>query len=112
MVERRQGNLLAVGLPCINSEILPRRNRAFSLSARLLECVAIQTHPYGRKYQALNSRDPTYGLGVDELRAIRPPPAPPGFDEFWRARYVRALGVDPQPQLSESGSQPSELARP
>ena len=56
MVERRQGNLLAVGLPCIDSEILPRRNRAFSLSARLLECVAIQTHPYGRKYQALNSR--------------------------------------------------------
>jgi two-component system CheB/CheR fusion protein len=44
MVERLQGNLLAVGLPCIDSEILPRRNRAFSRSARLLECVAFQTH--------------------------------------------------------------------
>jgi hypothetical protein len=46
MVERLQGNLLAVGLPCIDSEILPRRNRAFSISARLLECVAFQTHPF------------------------------------------------------------------
>jgi cephalosporin-C deacetylase len=48
--------------------------------------------------------DPTYGLGVDELRAIMPPRAPPGFDEFWRARYVGGLGVNPQPRLGESGS--------
>jgi cephalosporin-C deacetylase len=48
--------------------------------------------------------DPTYGLGVDELRAIKPPQAPPDFDDFWRARYVGALGVNPQPRLSESGS--------
>jgi cephalosporin-C deacetylase len=48
--------------------------------------------------------DPTYGLGLDELRAMRPPQAPPGFDEFWRARYVGALSVNPQPRLSESGS--------
>ncbi len=48
--------------------------------------------------------DPTYGLEVEELRAMRPPPAPPNFDEFWRARHVRALGVNPQPRLSESGS--------
>jgi len=48
--------------------------------------------------------DPTYGLGVDELRAIRPPEAPPNFDDFWRARYVGALGVNPRPRLSESGS--------
>jgi cephalosporin-C deacetylase len=48
--------------------------------------------------------DPTYGFGIDELRAIRPPQAPPNFDDFWRARYVGALGVDPQPQLSESRS--------
>ena len=46
--------------------------------------------------------DPTYGLGIDELRAIRPSPAPPHFDDFWRARYVGALGVNPRPQLSES----------
>jgi len=48
--------------------------------------------------------DPTYGLGVDELRAIRPPQAPPDFDDFWRARNVGALGVNPQPQLRTSGS--------
>ncbi|MFZ2104381.1 MAG: acetylxylan esterase, partial [Roseiarcus sp.] len=37
--------------------------------------------------------DSTYGLGLDELRATRPPQGPPGFDEFWRARHVRVLGV-------------------
>jgi cephalosporin-C deacetylase len=47
--------------------------------------------------------DPTYGLTVDALRAIKPPEAPPGFDDFWRARYARALGVDPRPVLGESG---------
>jgi len=49
--------------------------------------------------------DPTYGLGIAELRAIRPPEGPPNFDEFWRARYATALGVDPQPRLSSSASQ-------
>jgi cephalosporin-C deacetylase len=48
--------------------------------------------------------DPTYGLGVEELRAIRPPQAPPDFDKFWRARYIGALGVNPQPRLSESAA--------
>jgi cephalosporin-C deacetylase len=48
--------------------------------------------------------DPTYGLGVEALRAIRPPQGPPDFDDFWRARYVGALGVNPQPQLRETGS--------
>jgi cephalosporin-C deacetylase len=48
--------------------------------------------------------DPTHGLGLDQLRAITPPPAPPGFDDFWRARHARALAVDPRPRLSESGS--------
>ena len=48
--------------------------------------------------------DPTYGLGLDALRSIRPPAAPPGFDEAWRARYARALAVDPQPQLRASRS--------
>nr|WP_294529758.1 acetylxylan esterase [uncultured Rhodopila sp.] len=48
--------------------------------------------------------DPTHGLGVDALRAIRPPPAPPGFDGFWRARYLRALGIDPRPRLAASAS--------
>ena len=53
-------------------------------------------HPY--------NFDPTYGLGLDALRAMRPPQAPPGFDDFWRARYVGAVQVNPQPQLSESGA--------
>jgi cephalosporin-C deacetylase len=47
--------------------------------------------------------DPTYGLGIHELGAMRPPKGPAGFDDFWRARYTRTLGVDPQPRLSESG---------
>jgi cephalosporin-C deacetylase len=51
-------------------------------------------HPYGF--------DPTCGLGIDELLALRPPPAPPGFDSFWKARYDGALGIDPRPVLSEA----------
>lgn len=47
--------------------------------------------------------DPTYGLGLDELRAMRPPQAPPNFDDFWRARYGRALDVNPEPQISQRG---------
>ena len=35
---------------------------------------------------------------------MRPPQAPPDFDDFWRARYVGALGVNPQPRLRTSGS--------
>lgn len=48
--------------------------------------------------------DPTYGLGVEDLRTIRALQGPLNFDEFWRARYVRALGVDPQPQLGANTS--------
>jgi len=44
--------------------------------------------------------DPTYGFGLDALCAMRPPKAPPDFDDFWRARYARARKVDPRPQLS------------
>lgn len=51
-------------------------------------------HPY--------NFDPTYGLWVEELRAIRPPQAPPNFDECWRARYVGALDVNPEPRLRAS----------
>jgi cephalosporin-C deacetylase len=53
-------------------------------------------HPY--------AFDPTYGFGLDALRAIRPPAPPPGFDDFWRRRYVRALAVDPRPRLSVSAA--------
>lgn len=48
--------------------------------------------------------DPTYGLGIEALRAIGAPPAPAEFDEVWRARYRRALEVDPRPQLAPSAS--------
>src|ERR1700754_1208475 len=48
--------------------------------------------------------DPTYGLGIDALRAIRPPEAPPNFDDFWCVRYAAALSVNPRPRLSESKS--------
>lgn len=46
--------------------------------------------------------DPTYGMGLDELRAVAPPEAPKGFDDFWKSRYARALTVDPQPKLTKS----------
>jgi cephalosporin-C deacetylase len=53
-------------------------------------------HPYGF--------DPTCGLGLDELRALKPPPSPPGFDAFWGARYAAALDIDPRPRLSEGSA--------
>ena len=53
-------------------------------------------HPY--------AFDPTYGLGLEALRAIKPPEAPPHFDAFWQAHYLRTLEVNPRPQLSESGA--------
>lgn len=43
--------------------------------------------------------DPTYGFGLAELYTMRPPPPPPLFDEFWRARYVNALGLDTALQI-------------
>ena len=46
--------------------------------------------------------DPTYGLTREQLLAIKPPVAPPGFDDFWRNRYRRAVTVDPRPALRAS----------
>lgn len=48
--------------------------------------------------------DPTYGMGLETLRALKPPEAPSGFDAFWRARYETARAVDPQPKLRESAA--------
>ncbi len=48
--------------------------------------------------------DPTQGLGLDELRQIRPDAPPPGFGEFWTRRYARARQTDPRPELSEAAS--------
>lgn len=47
--------------------------------------------------------DPTYGFDVEALRAVGPPPPPPGFDAFWQVRYAAALDLDPRPRLSPSG---------
>lgn len=52
------------------------------------------THPF--------DFDPTYGMRLEELLSIEPPEAVPGFDDFWRDRYRRALAVDPRPVLRES----------
>ncbi|CAN7642135.1 acetylxylan esterase [Rhizobium rhizogenes] len=52
------------------------------------------THPF--------AFDPTYGMQLEQLLAIKPPKAPPGFDDFWKERYRRAIAVDPQPQLRRS----------
>jgi cephalosporin-C deacetylase len=53
-----------------------------------------KTHPF--------SFDPTYGMTLDQLRAIAPPEAPAGFDAFWQKRYTRALKIHPQPVLTRS----------
>jgi cephalosporin-C deacetylase len=48
--------------------------------------------------------DPTYGYSLDELRAVKPPSAPPHFDDVWRTRYADARDVAPGPRLSASAS--------
>lgn len=52
------------------------------------------SHPY--------DFDPTYGMRREDLLAIAPPEAPPGFDDFWKRRHARALAVDPRPALRRS----------
>ncbi|TWC90233.1 cephalosporin-C deacetylase [Rhizobium sp. SJZ105] len=52
------------------------------------------THPF--------DFDPTYGMRREQLLAIIPPEAPPGFDDFWKKRYRRALATDPRPVLRKS----------
>lgn len=46
--------------------------------------------------------DPTHGFTLAALRALAPPPAPPGFAAFWADRYAAARAVDPKPRLSDS----------
>ena len=46
--------------------------------------------------------DPTYGMTLADLQAIRPPEAPEGFDAFWQKRYEKALAVKPGPRLGPS----------
>ena len=48
--------------------------------------------------------DPTYGMRLEQLLAIKPPEAPDGFDSFWTERYLKSLAVDPRPSLRMSAS--------
>jgi cephalosporin-C deacetylase len=48
--------------------------------------------------------DPTGGMTLGQLRAVRPPVAPAGFGDFWRNRYRKAIAVEPQFQLRQSAS--------
>jgi cephalosporin-C deacetylase len=54
------------------------------------------THPF--------AFDPTYGMQLEQLLAIRPPEAVDGFEAFWMERYGKARAVDPRPSLSASAS--------
>jgi cephalosporin-C deacetylase len=47
--------------------------------------------------------DPSYGYGVEELLTVDAPVGPPDFEGFWRARYERALSVNPVPELLRNG---------
>lgn len=47
--------------------------------------------------------DPSYGYGREELLAVDAPVEPPDFEEFWWARYERAMAVDPLPEMRRKG---------
>lgn len=46
--------------------------------------------------------DPTYGYDQDAMLQIEPPPAPEGFEAFWRDTYNQALAVKPNIELKPS----------
>lgn len=43
--------------------------------------------------------DPAYGYPPARLLGVSAPPAPAGFDGFWRARYAAARAVAPEPRV-------------
>lgn len=47
--------------------------------------------------------DPAYGYGREDLLAVDAPMEPVDFEAFWRARYERAMTVDPGPELTRKG---------
>lgn len=49
------------------------------------------------------SFDPSYGYSLDGLLAVSVPEAPDDFDAFWKARFARAMQVEVQPVLTDSG---------
>ena len=44
--------------------------------------------------------DPSYGHKLESLLEIAPPAELEGFEEFWQARYQKALQVSPEAELS------------
>ena len=44
--------------------------------------------------------DPTCGYTLAELLRVGSPAPPPGFEDFWRARWLRAMAVPPRPRLT------------
>jgi cephalosporin-C deacetylase len=51
--------------------------------------------------------DPTYGYELEDLLAVGAPDGPPEFEDHWRLRFEKALGVAPRAQLTEvTGSHP------
>jgi cephalosporin-C deacetylase len=46
--------------------------------------------------------DPSYGMTLDDLLAVDPPPEPESFADTWRGRYDAARRVDTRPQLGRS----------
>jgi len=46
--------------------------------------------------------DPTYGYSLEQLLKVETPKEPKYFDDFWRARYEKALGVMPLPQINDT----------
>lgn len=54
--------------------------------------------------------DPTYGYDLNDLLAVEPPAEPPGFVDFWQAKYEQALQVDPRPRLGASDFTRGDMA--
>jgi cephalosporin-C deacetylase len=46
--------------------------------------------------------DPSYGMRLQDLLAIKILDEPVGFDDFWSARYAQAVAVDPHPAIRKS----------
>lgn len=47
--------------------------------------------------------DPTYGYSLEDLLAVGAPEPPEDFEEFWTARYARAMELDPSLVLMGRG---------
>lgn len=48
--------------------------------------------------------DPAHGYTIEDLLRVEAPEPPPGFEDFWRARYERTLKILPKPKLRDTGA--------